>query len=347
MQLELPVRDQIKHASAESGAATLLVDWLARHKVGTLLRGDSLSLASVYGSDSLHGPKYRTLGDGLASGEVLVTEQAHASVGALKVLNRSSLPVLILDGEEVVGGLQNRVVNTTLLVPPKTAFDLPVSCVEHGRWHQVDGHFRAGDAAHPTLRRQKSQQVTASLHQFQTATSDQAAIWAEVDARHLSTGTHSATAALRDAFQLRALDIDRMVEGFAQPPDKATGVVLLLDGHAMCADLFDRPEALRHYWPRLVRSYALEALDYQASEPSMASAIRLLQRPAGATLAPFPSTGAGIDVRVNGNGVVGGALVHDGSVLHAALFRYRQISRDTNLQGPRLRARRYLRTGQI
>src|SRR6185437_11391212 len=110
-------------------------------------------------------------------------------------VNRGSLPVLILDGEEVVGGLQNRVVNTTLLVPPKTTFNLPVSCIEHGRWHAEQATFDSGEAVYPSLRRQKIEQVSASFYVSARPVADQAAVWAEVDSRHHQTGTRSATAA--------------------------------------------------------------------------------------------------------------------------------------------------------
>lgn len=81
-----------------------------------------------------------------------VTERRSPTVRTLKLLNTSALAVLILDGEELVGGWQNRIVTTTLLVPARTTFDLPVSCVEADRWHVVGSAFWTGETAYPTLR---------------------------------------------------------------------------------------------------------------------------------------------------------------------------------------------------
>lgn len=112
-----------------------------------------------------------------------VTERRSPTVRTLKLINTSALPVLILDGEELVGGWQNRIVTTTLLVPARTTFDLPVSCVEAQRWHAVqpeedapgrhettiriltgrkhtgESAFWTGETAYPSLRSLKLKQV--------------------------------------------------------------------------------------------------------------------------------------------------------------------------------------------
>ena len=309
----------------------------ARHRFE--FRRVVLKLVPVYSDHYQNVADYRTLSEAIALGEVLVTEQSMATVNALRVVNKGVLPVLILDGEEVVGGLQNRVVNTTLLIPAESAFDLPVSCFEHG--------FHAGEAVHPTLRREKSAQVTASLHTAEAPLANQQAIWSEVDARHRAMGTSSATAALRDAYVQRGNDLDHVLSGLAYPSDGPVGVVALFEGRAQCADLFDRPETLRVYWNRLVRSYALEALDRKPGKPSVDSAAWLLRRPGRARLTPFASIGIGTDVRIVGNGVVGAARVHGQKVVHTGIFRHRERGHGADLQGPRERARRLVRREQF
>jgi hypothetical protein len=315
--------------------------WLTTLRLGRLRRSGPLAVAPVYCGGQEPTMAYRTLAEAIQSGEAVISEHASASVPTLQVLNRSSLPVLILDGDEVVGGLQNRVANTTLLVPSRSTFDLPVSCVEHGRWHETQTTFGAGESVHPSLRRQKAEQVTSSFLTMAQPIADQAAVWAEVDTRHRRTGTTSATSALRDAYVERSGDLEATERALTCPYDGALGIVAFMDGHALCADLFDRPSTLDHYWSRLVRSYALEALDARPNaEPRLDSAVRLLQRPVHATLTPFPSPGLGVDVRITGTGVVGAALLYEGSVVHAALFRRRSSTPRTQLRTPGERARR-------
>jgi hypothetical protein len=320
-------------------ASRLVVDWLGRLRLGTPFSSGALAVVPVFGGATCDPVSYRTLPEAIEAGEVIIQEYATPTVPGLQVLNQGKLPVLILDGEEVAGGRQNRVVNTTLLVPASATFDLPVTCVEHGRWNEIQTKFDPGETVYPSLRRQKAEQVTASFRAAATPVADQAAVWAEVEARHRSTGTHSATAAVRDAYVHLADNLSAAERGLPFPDDNPTGVIAFVEGHAICADLFDRTETLRRYWQRLMRSYALEAIGPSAdTEPQLDSARRLLARPANATRTPFASPGRGIDVRILGNGVVGAALVVQASLLHVALFRQRRRPARQPFASPRERA---------
>jgi hypothetical protein len=319
----------------------LLLSWLGALRLGTPIRSDLLSLVPVYGGESAEPLAYRTLSEGLDAGEVTIAEYASASVPTLQLINHGNKSVLVLDGEEVVGGLQNRVVNTSLLIAAGTVFDLPVTCVEHGRWHAERTNFDAGEAVHPTLRRLKAEQVSASFARAAPPAADQAEVWAEVASRHRRTGTRSATAALRDAYVTRGRELEAAEQALVLPNDGPTGVIAMVEGRAVCADLFDRPETLRTYWSRLVRSYALEAVGSVPGEPRLDSAERLLARPADAALRPFKSPGLGVDVRVTGSGVVGASLVHARNVLHTALFRQTERLTRGQIRSPRERGRRF------
>jgi hypothetical protein len=76
------------------------------------------------------GPEYLTLGEALAAGTLTITEISEGgSVPELAVINEGNLPVLLLDGEELAGAKQNRVVNTTILLKEHSKIVIPVSCV--------------------------------------------------------------------------------------------------------------------------------------------------------------------------------------------------------------------------
>ncbi|TME39254.1 MAG: hypothetical protein E6I75_05790 [Chloroflexi bacterium] len=96
---------------------------------------DALTVVPLHSNSPSPEFNYLTLPEAHATGQVVVSEKPSATVPTLLVINRAGLPILILDGEEIVGGRQNRVVNTTLLVPAHSTFELDVTCVEHGRWH--------------------------------------------------------------------------------------------------------------------------------------------------------------------------------------------------------------------
>ncbi len=106
-----------------------------------------------------------TLDDALALGVTEITEVSEAgSVPQLRLLNRGDLPVFLLDGEELVGAKQNRILNLSVLVPERTNLEIPVSCVEEGRWSWRAGGFSSADRViYAKLRRSNAEAVSGSL----------------------------------------------------------------------------------------------------------------------------------------------------------------------------------------
>ncbi len=90
---------------------------------------------SISWGTKLGEPGYTTLDDALAQGCAEITEVSdQGRVPELRFLNTGDKPILLLDGEELVGAKQNRVLNLTILAPADDAIMIPVTCVEksHG-----------------------------------------------------------------------------------------------------------------------------------------------------------------------------------------------------------------------
>ncbi|MCS6803069.1 MAG: DUF6569 family protein [Chloroflexota bacterium] len=298
----------------------LLAAWLNGLQFGTPLAHKGLTLVPLYSPEPGETARYQTLAEAIAAGLVTVSEAKAARVPTLALTNRGPLPVFILDGEELVGGLQNRIVNTTLLVPARSTFTLPVSCVERGRWRETRPVFEPGETAYPRLRRGKFDHVTASYALRGQPIADQGEVWADIAERQHRLGARSATNAMRDSYVAREAEVRNAQEQLRCPEDGPVGVAALVGGKALCADIFDHSATLKAYWNRLVRSYALEALEAQPAEPSPDAVRQLLQRALTAEHLVFASPGLGHDVRLNGNDLVGAALIWDDVVVHTALF---------------------------
>jgi hypothetical protein len=102
----------------------------------------------------------------------------------LKVHNKSPRMVLILDGEELVGAKQNRIVNTTILVAGNATVIIPVSCVEQGRWAYNTPRFHSEERIMPSrMRAMKARQVQESVRSHGEYRADQSAIWADISER--------------------------------------------------------------------------------------------------------------------------------------------------------------------
>ena len=312
---------------------------LERMRIGPFQQDAGLAVAGLYLDDPTPTTAYVTLAQALAAGDVIVSEKPQASVPTLQIRNLGAWPVLLLDGEEVIGGRQNRVLNATIMVPPEAVFDLPVSCVEQSRWQEVSPTFDTGEAAYPTLRRAKMEQVAASSLEGGAPRADQSAIWEEIASRQNREGVQSPTSAMRDSYSGRADELASAEFTLRCPEDGPVGIIALVEGRAVCADFFDRPETLRGYWSRLIRSYALEAVDRPANEPDRASALRLIARPLKARLTCQVAPGLGFDVRVSGNGIVGASLVLGEAVVHTALFRKRTAASRGSIRRPSERRR--------
>ena len=111
-------------------------------------------------------PHYLVLEQALEKDRVHITElDQDGSVPELKLVNKGNKPVLVIEGEELVGAKQNRTVNVSFLIAGKSEMVLPVSCVEQGRWEYESNRFSSGKRMmHASLRQRSQQDVSYSLH---------------------------------------------------------------------------------------------------------------------------------------------------------------------------------------
>jgi hypothetical protein len=293
-----------------------------------------------------HALQYRTLDQGIAEGLVQVTEQPSASVPELLIHNRGQVLILIVDGQEIVGGKQNRVVNTSFLIGAQTEMLLPVSCVEHGRWHYTTDAFTSGEHSYHKLRAAKYQQVTESLRETGRPLANQQQVWEEVAERTLTTGSYSETGSMHEIYETRDQDLSAYQNAFPYAAG-AVGLLVALSGQVAGADLFDQPGTAEVFWPKLLRSYALDALVGEAGESvTHAQALGFLQSMQDAGSEVYPSVALGEEVRLEGEEVFGGGLVYQGTPVHISLFRSQGEQRSRRSTRARTEAQRRLHTGE-
>ena len=128
--------------------------------------------------------------------------------------NSSDRPVLILDGEILVGAKQNRVVNASILVGPKVELKVPVSCVEQQRWRYVSEKFmKAGVFPTPGCG-PKSEQVSQYLEAMGVFAADQGAIWDEAERKQRKMRVDSPTRAVNDVYESHEEKLRRYCDAF-------------------------------------------------------------------------------------------------------------------------------------
>lgn len=289
-------------------------------KIGEGRSSGPLTLVPLYGGTP--GPHYRLASQAIQDGHLTIAEVPGGSVPELVAENSTKQPVLILDGEHLEGAMQDRVLNTTVLVAAASKTVLPVSCVESGRWHYRDeANFApSADFSYSRLRQANVESVGANIRAGAGHQSDQSAIWADVSAKHAELGSDSATGAMRDAFANRRGELEKISTEFEEPDAGQTGVVALVGGRPAAVDVFDKPETLEQLWPRLVRGYALDAIGSPES-PSQEQAVeRFIQTASEGEMTSHDGVGLGTDVVITSESVIGKALWIDGAVVHMSLF---------------------------
>lgn len=262
--------------------------------------------------------------EALKAGTARVEELGEGgSVPELRLVNGGASPVLILEGDELIGAKQNRTVNSTVLVAAESELVLPVSCVERGRWSRRSRTFSSGDATpHPSLRHLKSRSVHASLRRGRGHRSDQGAVWREVDRLAQVHESLSPTDALQDT---RA-GLSQRLEEFEDLPERLSegtrGVVVALGGNPVLLEVLAGPRSFARVFRKLLAGYALGALEHagEGERPDPSLARSFVSEVAAAPQERHPAVGEGEDVRFEAESASGYALVADGRVLHAAAF---------------------------
>ena len=234
-------------------------------RVGPPKTAGRLTLFPLFHNDG--AIEYELFAGAQQAGSVAVTEVGSSgSVPTLEAKNSAPIPVLMVEGEILIGLKQNRVLNTTILVPPATTVEIPVACVEAGRWHRSSA--KAGQAKYSLsakLRGAISPGVVRHARRGGTFHADQQAVWDGVAERISSHQVFSETLAYSDIEDARGPEIEDVVREFAPAPEQ-TGVLAFVGTAPLSFDVFDQPSTLIGLWRELVGSYAEEALLGQPEE---------------------------------------------------------------------------------
>jgi hypothetical protein len=274
----------------------------------------NLAIFPVLSSQQADTTDFVTLDEALASGEALVTEEGSylrrsrdgspvpaiyfgPQVNQLVLVNRGKRPLLLLAGEVVSGGKQDRIIGKDRIVPVGAQpLPLDVFCVEHGRWTGASDQFaEAKTMVHPTVREK------AAVEQ------DQSEVWDAVTGQAAPVGSNGASAggsigavarvapaplagqslsrviassaptqSYLKIYQSPAVAVS--VEDFAQElqrrfslatsglkGERVVGVVVAFGGEIVWSDVFASSDLFEAYWPKLLRSYVVEALTRPAA----------------------------------------------------------------------------------
>ena len=211
------------------------------------------------------GEHVGTRGYSVDAKAAVVGEQPWPAVSTLTATNSGARPLLMLEGQILEGGWQNRVVGRSVLVPARGSMDLDVLCVEAGRWSGGGGHRWDGQRA--------SLRVRGALR---TEQDQQGEVWRRVGEYETRYGAN-ASASFTEHANRAVVDVDRMVSGFRPLPGQV-GVVVGIAGQPVLAEVFDDPRTLASQFDSITRAAALDAVGQQEEATPSRRARRFVER---------------------------------------------------------------------
>ena len=257
---------------------------------------------------------------------IAIDEMPAASVPQLVVTNPTDRPILLVEGEAFVGGQQNRTINVSVLVPSGATLEIPVSCLERGRW----GHgrqFEHGATFTPRrVRRTKQEAVAMSMATAGSRHSNQGAVWGAIDQELTDLAVQADTRAMADADATFNRDQHRFdaVEELSRlgPLPGQCGFVVAHGPRVVAAEVFGTSHLLSPHWNALIRSHFLESPTAEG-RLSATRALKLVGRFGSAESVDSPGIGLGTEQHVRNDRLTGQALTLEGATVHASVFNRR------------------------
>jgi len=275
---------------------------------------------------------FMLLEESIRTGKVVVTEISEGGhVPELKVINGLEKDLLLLDGEELIGAKQNRIVNTTIIIGRGKEIVIPVSCVEQGRWSYRSRHFSSSSSSlYADLRRKKSRSVHSNLKRNMSYASDQSEIWCSISEKAESLGVNSETGSMSDIFESNQKKIKQYEKAF-RPIKGQIGFVCLINNSISGLDVLGVSSVFPKVYSRLLSGYILDAIEMAGVKKADMDA-PVVERPLikeinaflkmldGTKKESFKSVGEGDDLRFENKSFSGFALVNGNDVIHMAAF---------------------------
>ena len=231
--------------------------------------------------------------------------------------------VLFLEGQELIGAKQNRILNTSVLVAAHSKTKIPISCVERGRWGYESGYFGSSGSYSPVkLRQTLKGSVSKSVREKRGHQSDQGEIWSHVAAMHDSLEIASPTEAMSAAFESYQDRIASFQEQL-QYVDGAIDFAVAIAERMVSIDIFDKPATCQKVWDNMLSGAIVAAIEAGETEKTVSDSDveRLLASAKELHWEPTQSVGEGDEFRAESEqGDHASALAFEQTVVHGSLL---------------------------
>lgn len=288
-------------------------------KVGTPTTINGVTLFPLSHGSVSDRARFGTIAD------VEVSELGDGTVPTLLVNNPTPNPVLLAEGETLCGGRQNRTLNVSVLVPAGAEIEVPVSCVEAGRWGASRGRFtRATMRASRKVRAAKTRGVSRHFKLTGTRHSDQGEVWASIDHELDRMNVVSHTAAFTDSvnfIQEDAKTREAIRALTAKGPELGqAGVAVAHGSEIVSVEIFADELIFRDQFDSIVNAIMLDAPEEPEGEALVAQVEDFLRRVDAASVTSAPGVGLGDEHHFEDGKILGQGLTLGDRLVHLSCF---------------------------
>ena len=243
-------------------------------------------------------------------GLVTIGECDSTNVEKVKLKNNSVSPLILLDGEEIAGSLQNRIVAQTMIIPPKSEMEIPVNCSEKGR-NEYKSEFQYSDyIANSNTRRKKAYNKNNPLQEV---------VWNSIDDLETDKNTSSKTKALRDSYEKNKYNIDSYLKHFKMENNQI-GVICIVE-NKVGLEIFNNHSLYEKYNEMLLRSYIIDSSSSEKINISDNELENILASINEDSFIKKEAIGLGKYYKISNSYGNGQILIYKNDMVHASFFK--------------------------
>lgn len=259
-----------------------------------------------------------SLKKGLDMGLVIVKECEPESVGEVMVTNNAITPLLLMDGEEIIGAKQNRIINKSTIIPPKTTMKISVSCTEKGRW-EYKNDFKEEFSCSEYIANSNTRRAKANTNEVRH---HQNVVWNSIDELECQRDYHSKTSAMNDNYKNLNYKQEEYLTKFPLLT-KQTGLIAIIDNEVKGIEIFNSPEIYSEYHEKIIKSYVIDSFDGKNSKNTIniKEVEEILNSISESVFMKENNVGLGESIKFSNNYGSGSALIYDDEVVHMPYFK--------------------------
>lgn len=250
------------------------------------------------------------LNEGLKMGLVNIEECDKTHVEKVELKNNSVSPLILLDGEEIAGSVQNRIIAQTMIIPPKSEMEIPVNCSEKGRNTYKSAFHYSNYIANSNTRRKKI---------YNKNNPRQEVVWNSIDDLEKDKNTYSKTKALRDSYEKNKYDIDSYLKHFKMESNQV-GVICIVENR-VGIEIFNNHLLYEKYDEMLLRSYIIDSSNNKKADISNRELENILASINDDSFIKKETVGLGKYYKISNSYGNGSILIYENSIVHASFFK--------------------------